>query len=358
MEKSHQHLIDYILHRRALSHLIFFGGFFGIVVMLAALNSGEIIPHLINYSVMLPAQILATYALVYWLAPKELLLKKRYLEFGLLFCLSAYLFSAMARIGVVHVAEPFTRTDFEQETILEILTDPFYLFSIYFPSVYQVPFIFLLIKNVKDRFDERHQLEVLQKEKATTELKFLKAQIHPHFLFNTLNSLYALTLEQSPKAADVVLKLSEMLDHILYQSGEKEVPISQELKLIQHYIDLESLRYEDKLNINFQQEIDDSSTKIAPLILLSIIENAFKHGVSGAISEAEVKINLQLASKKLRFEVFNTKPSLAHQNPIEKEGIGAENIKRQLALIYPKSHQITIEDREESYLLILEINLP
>jgi len=185
--------IDQLIQNRIVSHIIFWISFPLVFTILASLNSGDIRDHLINYAVLLPSQIGASYWLNYYQVPK-LLLRKKYLRFIVSFIVSAYLFSALARFLVVHVAEPFIREDFIQESFFEIFSDAFYLFIVYFPATYLVVFLMLGIKTIKERFEERHQLEMLEKEKINSELKFLKAQIHPHFLVRRSSKSCAKTI--------------------------------------------------------------------------------------------------------------------------------------------------------------------
>jgi LytS/YehU family sensor histidine kinase len=249
------------------------------------------------------------------------------------------------------------RTDFEQESITEILTDTSYLFAIYFTSTYVYAFVMMLIKTVKTRFEERHKIQLLQKEKATNELKFLKGQIQPHFLFNTLNNLYSLTLAKSDLAPKVVLKLSELLDFILYQSHQETIPISKEIELLEGFIDLESLRYGDKVAINFQHTSENEYIQVSPLLLLPMIENAFKHGVSGRVKKAEIRINLQVTPEELNFEIYNSKPNTVVSKELIGNGIGNVNLKRQLELNYPNAHSLNMNDTPTSYQVNLTLQL-
>ena len=349
-------LIDFILRHRALYHVLFWLLFLLLYTVIDGLASENYRESFIKYGVMLPSQILASYSISYFLVP-QLLLKKKYWQFTLGFLASVYLFCAMARWSMVHLAEPFFREDFRQETILEILSDPLYLLAVYFPGIYLLVFMFISLRNVKARFEQRHEMEVLQKEKATAELKFLKGQIQPHFLFNTLNNLYALALEQSPELPDAIIKLSEILDHMLYQSAEKESLLSQEIQLLDNYIELEKLRYGEKLNIVFDRPTLDNSAKIAPLILLSFVENAFKHGVRGN-KNPEVKIKLHLGEDLLKFEIWNNKPEII-DNTIQEgnNGLGASNVKRQLDLLYPQQYQLHVDDQPNSYFVSLSLPL-
>ncbi|MEE9363540.1 MAG: sensor histidine kinase [Cellulophaga sp.] len=248
---------------------------------------------------------------------------------------------------------------FEERSLISILSDPFHLAVVYFPAVYVFVFLMLMIKAFKDRFEERHQLEVLQKEKANTELKFLKAQTNPHFLFNTLNNLYALTLEQSEKAPEVVLKLSDMLDYMLYQCKDAEVPLTKEIAFIQDYIDLESLRYGNKLTLNFTYHLHCPNVMIAPLILISFVENAFKHGASINRKESIIRIELTTNEDQLCFKVFNTLPS-GKQTDTENEshsGIGLSNSERQLELNYKNNYDLKSTKTDKDFQVVLNINL-
>lgn len=355
--KNKQTFIDRILQNRVASHLFFWCFFLFTFIILAAVNTEPFKNQLFNYAALLPAQILAAYTLNYFQIPR-LLLRKKYLLFGLSLLVFAYIFSVIGRFGIIYGAEPFFRTDYIQETPAEILSDVTYLFSVYFPTTYLYAFIMLCVRAIKDRFDEKHRIELLEKEKATNELKFLRAQIQPHFLFNTLNNLYALTLAKSDLAPQVVLKLSELLDFILYESGEPTIPIAKEIELIQGYIELESLRYGTDLKLTFHHETDDKNTPIAPLILLPLIENAFKHGSKGKSGEYMVHIKLAVVNNVLDFSVFNTKPIvLIAEKSSDKSGIGTSNLNRQLELNYPDSHALDVTESQEDYLVSLRINL-
>jgi LytS/YehU family sensor histidine kinase len=324
---------------------------------LATLNSGQFSAELIKYLVLLPTQLTATYILIYVQVPK-FSMKKKYLLFFLSLILLGYIFSAMARFSMVHIAEPLFRKDFVQESLLEILSDVYYLLIVYFPSVYGVAFIFLMIHTLKKRTDAQQQIEILQKEKATNELKFLRAQIQPHFLFNTLNNLYALTLTKSDLAPQVVLKLSEMLDFILYQSNQVTISIEKEIELIQGFIDLESLRYGDILKINFEYKTDNALTKISPLILLPFVENAFKHGAAGNNEDPTIDIQLKVENQRLDFRVFNNKPKgFAEQKENISGGIGTQNLKRQLELNYAGEYNLNVQNSNEEYIVSLTLNL-
>jgi len=205
-----------------------------------------------------------------------------------------------------------------------------------------------------------HQLEkekiTLEKEKITTELKFLKAQLNPHFLFNTLNNLYSFVVSGSPKAPDMILRLSGILDYVLYKSQNKEVALKEEVTTIEHFLALEKIRYGDRLEVNFIKE-GNMFAPISPLILLSVVENAFKHGASGDIDNPKINIDILAENEVIKCTVWNTKSKYQGElNDAYKEGIGLSNIKRQLNLIYPDQHELIIKDEADFFHIQLNIN--
>ncbi len=348
---------DPIFQHRWITHTLFWVGLATIFIGLAIINSGTIKANVANYLALLPAQMGAAYLLNYYQIPEQLL-KKKYFSFFVGLILSIYAFSVIGRLSIIYIAEPFFRENFTQESLAEILSDSAYLFSVYFPSVYIYALIMLLIKAFQNRFREKHKIEVLQKEKAFNELRFLKAQIQPHFLFNTLNNLYALTLAKSDLAPEVVLKLSEILDFILYQSNEPKITIGKELELLNAYIELESLRYGENLKMEFQHSIADESVTIAPLLLFPLVENAFKHGTSG-LEKAEIVLDLNVSNTFLKFSIRNKTTKIKPSKHIKASGsgIGIRNLKRQLQLNYPLRHELTILDKDDTFEVILELQL-
>jgi LytS/YehU family sensor histidine kinase len=201
---------------------------------------------------------------------------------------------------------------------------------------------------------KRFETEIKLKE---AELKLLKAQIHPHFLFNTLNNLYGLTLEKSDDAPNLVLRLSEILDYILYRCNEKQVLLSEEIYNLKNYIEIEKVRYSEKLKLemNFPNIVEN--LRIAPLILLPFVENAFKHGVSKSTGIAFVKIKLMIDGKNLTFNITNTKNPMANSNETYSKGIGLVNVKKRLDMIYPKNYILTIDGKNEQFSVNLSLQL-
>jgi two-component system, LytTR family, sensor kinase len=194
----------------------------------------------------------------------------------------------------------------------------------------------------------------LQKEKIDAELKYLKGQVNPHFLFNTLNNIYGLARKKSDATAESVLKLSKLMRFMLFDASQSSIRLIDEVKLIEDYISLERLRYADRVNIALIQNIDNTDQEIAPLLLIHFVENAFKHGVSESLNESFVNIDIQLKSNVLKAIIRNSMPEGTRETL--NESIGMENIKRQLELLYPE-HQLSVEKRQQTFQVTLTIPL-
>jgi LytS/YehU family sensor histidine kinase len=214
--------------------------------------------------------------------------------------------------------------------------------------------IALALKLTRKYIRQKETEQSIVKTKLETELQYLKAQINPHFLFNTLNNIYALARKKSDDTADVVVKLSKLLRFILYEAQKKEITLAEELQVLQNYIELERIRYNEKLKINFTQLIDDRSELIAPLILLPFVENAFKHGVSESRFNSYINLDIRVEKGRLYFFCSNSK---ADNIPKILSGeIGLGNIRRQLELLYP-DHLLTIDNNETEFKVVLELDL-
>lgn len=192
-----------------------------------------------------------------------------------------------------------------------------------------------------------------------TELNFLKTQINPHFLFNTLNSLYALTLKKSDHAPEMVLKLSEMMRYMLYECNERLVPLCSELHYIENYLEMEKLRHGDKLKVIMNIEGDCKDKLIPPLLFIPFIENSFKHGVSTAIDEAVINIDFKVDKSEVLIEVFNTKAEKSNILDAKKKsgGIGLENVKRRLNLLFSENYKLEILNKTDIYRVKLTLDL-
>ena len=226
--KQENHIVDQVFQHRWLPHFLFWIGFLTIAPITSA--EGTSIPEAFVFrGVGIPVKMMATYLLVYFQIP-HLLQKRKYIQFILSLVVSILFFTILYRFNNIHIAERLSDPEGIRESLGQIIGEFEFTVLGYFDRVYGISFLFLFIKMIRDRGVEKQKIEMLKQEKANAELNFLKAQIHPHFLFNTLNNLYALTLEKSDEAPEVVAKLAEMLDYMLYRCQDERVPISQEIR--------------------------------------------------------------------------------------------------------------------------------
>lgn len=213
-----------------------------------------------------------------------------------------------------------------------------------------------MLKFAENWFELEARNKEIENERLTSELRFLKAQINPHFLFNTLNNLYYLAFTNSPNTTEVIAKLSQMMRYMLYDSNHSRVPMSKEIEYMENYISLEKLRLNDDIPITFTVEGDIHQATIVPLILITFLENAFKHGVSNNAPQAFVHIALVLKDNSCCYRVENSKLP-KNTNNEEKSGIGLQNVKRRLELSYPDKYEMKVEDLEDVYRIEVLIQL-
>lgn len=206
-------------------------------------------------------------------------------------------------------------------------------------------------------FEFEAKKKEIENEKLTAELNFLKAQINPHFLFNTLNNLYYLAYTKSENTTEVIAKLSQMMRYMIYDSNYPQVPLSKEIEYMQNYISLERLRLNNQIPINFEIKGNPENVLITPLIFITFLENAFKHGVSNNSTGSWVNISIELKNSECIYTVENSK--IVKINPIkeEKSGFGLQNVQRRLELSYPGQFQIKSQDLPDRYFVELNISL-
>ena len=210
---------------------------------------------------------------------------------------------------------------------------------------------FFVRRNILSR-RENDEKEKLQKE---MELNYLKEQVNPHFLFNSLNSIYALSRQQSPETPDVVMQLSELMRYQLESSKKETVLLKEELEFIENYVLLEEKRLSKRCTVEFQIEGDLSGLKISPMLLIPFVENAVKHGAQSTNEQSKIDISAHIKNASLEFRVANSKPSMVSN--VERKGIGLNNVKRRLDLLYPNAHTLNIADKEEDYRVNLTVDL-
>jgi two-component system, LytTR family, sensor kinase len=195
----------------------------------------------------------------------------------------------------------------------------------------------------------------LRIEKQQAELNYLKSQTNPHFLFNTLNNIYALAREKSDLAPESILRLSKILRFMLYETSGEYIAIEQELKIISDYIELERLRYDESLRVNFNHDVENQKQALPPLLLVPLVENAFKHGVSETRERPFVDIHLSVQQRQLIFVVKNSMEEALAERPV-KENIGLSNLRRQLELLYT-DYNLSFQQDKTGFTATLKINL-
>ena len=301
----------------------------------------------INQAIFLPVKIAFAYCVLYYLMPR-FLYRKRYYEFFLLLVLFI-LIGAMAYrliqgyyvLGTFSPKLPFT--PFDADRFL------WAAFDLILPAIVAVS-----VRLFKNRYESAQREQTLQNENLQAELRFLKAQVSPHFLFNTLNNIYGLSLAASPKAPEAILRLSDVLRFVLHHAASRQISIEEEVAILDDYISLERLRYGERLDLKFVKEIREPGRQIAPLILLSLVENAVKHGASESLSNPFIHIELKAGEDEVYFAIVNSK----EQNVTsQQEGIGLGNIRRQLELTYRDDYSLDIQEGDLFYRLSLRINL-
>lgn len=291
--------------------------------------------------------IILVYFNIYYLIPKYLS-QKDYIVYGVFLLLSAIIITPIKTLFfyLSYPNNPALQDYFVSHQRMIFLSN---LFIVSSSTLFQM---------VLDW--QKHQIEKkeLLHQTAQSELNFLKTQINPHFLFNTLNNLYALTLKKSDKAPEIVLKLSEMMRYMLYDCNERRVYLSKEVNYIQNYLELEKLRQKQSFNVNFSYKGLLKDQKIAPLMFIPFIENSFKHGLNQHLNEGFLDIKMDIREKEIFFTVENSKSKKAPYQGIKKAGgIGLANVKRRLNLVYPNAHDLIIEDKPNTYKIELRINL-
>jgi sensor histidine kinase YesM len=193
----------------------------------------------------------------------------------------------------------------------------------------------------------------LEKEKAQTELDLLKQQLNPHFFFNTLNNLYALSLQQSKQTPESILQLSELMRYVIYKAKEPAVPVTEEVKYLEDYMQLQQIRLQRKPDVQFKQDIGDDTPPVAPLLLIVLVENAFKHGIEHAAEHAFLHLSLQASANRLYFSCVNS----FEQDSGKTAGIGLANLKKRLALLYPGKHLLKTAIENHTFKAELELEL-
>lgn len=286
-----------------------------------------------------------------WLVP-EFLIKRRFVTYLLLVILFMvvlgsvnYLFHHLLELDTRHFPHP-NRRPHGHHTFRAISRTVFSSLFILAVSTSYTLF--------REWFKSEKKKQELENRNLTSELSFLKSQVSPHFLFNTLNNIYSLSLTHSERTSESILKLSQLLRYMLYESEARKVPLEREIEYLHNYIELQKMRIRDDVLISFKHTGDFNSLQIEPMLLIPFVENAFKHGINYS-KPSWIKINLHVSSELLEFFVSN---SIVEDSVNEESsGIGLGNVKRRLELLYPDAHVLIIRKTEKEFMIHLKINL-
>ncbi len=301
---------------------------------------------------LMPVTIGTTYISIYKLIP-DYLVKKRYLRFSIyaVYTLIISVFAICLSIffGLAYLS------DFQLNTVNTIGRSALFIMT----CIYLVVIIVSALKLFNINILQSKNNALLESKFLATklklkeqELKYLKMQIHPHFLFNTLNTMYGFALQKAEETPEMILKLSNLLDYLLYQADKPTVNIMEEVNHIEDYISLEQLRFNETLDVNFSREIRTNTTEIAPMLFIPFVENSFKHGT---LQNGILKINISILSDSnyIHFKISNSQ--IKHSE--NTSGIGLENIKKRLELIYPNQYELNITNNDDRFSVDFKLNI-
>ncbi|MEM7549473.1 MAG: histidine kinase [Bacteroidota bacterium] len=261
---------------------------------------------------------------------------------------------AASLLKIILIYEFVTTEIFKESTLrLEGLFNLKYVIAVFIGELYVVG-VTMAIKLTIDWVRSEKKTRELEQRNLKTELSMLRAKMQPHFFFNTLNNLYSLTLDKSDQAPETVLKLSELMSYVVYEGKNSRVILIKEIEHIQNYLNLERLRYDDRLNVTFDINGEIAGKEIPPLILITFVENAFKHGSSDTLGKISIVILLKVKDGRVFFEVTNDfRPKAAMKNP--KKGVGIENTRRRLDLLYGDAYSLDTQQKDGKFSVKLSI---
>jgi sensor histidine kinase YesM len=350
MQPIQMSLNDFIFSKRPLNrylrHIAFWGTRFSYLLFQFNLSRQMFHPlfldnwlNIIKMALRLTTQeMIIAYTIVYWLFP-VFLKKRKYFSF--------------TALTILFLSTVFIFTYPDARTMHPIdLPDPFFIFWFRFlnftGSTLTASIVFIAIKIFITHYERLEDREKLLREKADAEFQLLKAQVHPHFLFNTLNNIYSFALNKSPRAGELLSELSGLMRYMVYECETDLIPLDRELKMLKDYISLEKVRYGDRLTIQVEITGDCSNKKIAPLLMIPFVENCFKHGTSQMLERPWVKMQIIVQAGMLDFQLSNSKPD-SGINPNGKNGIGLKNIRKRLELLYHTQYDLHIESTSDTF---------
>ncbi len=335
------------LSRRSVYHTLFWLVVYCALVLLDYRQNGDFSMAITNEMVNLLFYMVIAYINLLYLIPR---LMARSVPIYLVMMVAACAVITPIQVMALYL-KFYGKIDFQQ-ALLEQQT------SLLFGNI-SMALLTTVLRVIMDWWRYQQEKQELLTRTMQSELRFLKSQINPHFLFNTLNNLYALTLKKSDRAPDIVLKLSEIMRYMLYECNEKQVLLSKEIHYMNNYLDLERLRLPKDAAVTFEARGRVTDQMVAPLMFVPFVENSFKHGLNHHINGGGyVHIRLSVSGDDLEFEIENSKtehlPQMSHPR---SGGIGLANVRQRLQMLYPESHELTIQNEPDRYVVTLHLSL-
>jgi sensor histidine kinase YesM len=304
----------------------------------------------------LAPHIFLSYSLMYFVVPR-FVLKARYVKAVLAAMSMIFLTAAISSVISIYLLS-YLRT-----TLLgKIYVPPHHVNEVYFflgllaglRGALTVGGIAAAIKLMKYWYVKEQRNLQLQKENISSQLQLLKAQVHPHFLFNTLNNIYSSAQVTSPAAANMIVSLSQLLRYMLYEGNQPTVLLSRELKMLAEYMQLEKSRYGNGLDLNVKMPVEETGLSLAPLLLLPFVENCFKHGTSQVLEQPWISLHIAVEEDWLKMKLVNGK---TEESTKTSSGIGLSNVQKRLQLLYPNRHELLVTNEEEVFIVNLKLQL-
>lgn len=296
-----------------------------------------------------PIIMVVTYFTIF-ITVERFLLQKKYVPFALCILASMVFAGVFRRIVTFEIIYKVVHPD--RATIL------FYFPKMVIDAVYVqlIAGTGSMIYVIQKWMDQQRVNETLMKEKVAAELALLRSQVQPHFIFNTLNNIYMLSLKNSPLTSDMIYRLSALLSYMLYDSKRHLIEVEKEIDYIKNYINLEKIRYGERLDVQMCIVNDVRGVQVPPLLFLPLVENAFKHGVSNAVEESWIHIDISLKKRVLMFKIENSLCAEKAEMNGFGNGLGLENLRKRLEILYPNNFELKMLKEEESHLAILKLN--
>lgn len=345
-----RHLLDNIyrfLNQRPVYHGLFWMMLFGIMLWSNYSKNHDWQAALVDESIHLLFYAFLVYVNLFYLIPNYLA-RHGFIYFGLVLAMCAIVTPIIVLVFYLkYFDQPFYRANIVGSQFVLFLGNLF------------VTILSTVLRVIMDWWNYQTEKQTLLTQSMQSELRFLKSQINPHFLFNTLNNLYALTLKKSDKAPEIVLKLSEIMRYMLYECNERRVLLSKEIQYIHNYLDLERLRQPKEADIIFTTEGNISEQMVAPLLFVPFLENSFKHGLNTHIQGGGfVRLKLSVSGDDLEFFIENSKAErIPRQDHPRSGGIGLTNVRQRLQLLYPENHTLIVQDEPHRYAVTLYLKM-